>query len=109
MKHTSAQKKLLDALLKIKQDNSSSSRGLCYEVYKLSDSYNVAEEFRRIYKTWPKYSGSTVFPVPCPSGGKSSDVFRATENMWINKYGEDRIDLLNFCLTYLGGKQIGGK
>ena len=102
MKNTNVQEKLLSALLEIKQNNFSIC-GLCHEVFMIDQSLSVSAELKSIFKLWPKFSGFAKFPVPSSSNIEGPYwAFMDTEDMWVDDYGKNRIDLLDFALTYLG-------
>ena len=100
MKNTNVQEIILDALIKIKQENWRNG-SICLEVNILCCFKGVLKELGRIFKLWPKHSGSTSFPVPsCHTDPNTA--FMEAVSMWKGEYGQNRIELLDFCLTYLG-------
>lgn len=76
--------------------------GICNQV-KCSWSQLILTTY---FIKWPKFSGSTVFPVPCPelsSKGiaKARDRYitvKHTGDMWTGEYGELRKELLDFLI-----------
>ena len=69
------------------------------------DALGKAEgDLRAAFKTWPMFSGYTLYPVPGNAGRnpysmyfQHADVIR---DLWVGEYGERRKDLLRHCIEY---------
>lgn len=74
--------------------------GICGEFNLRYDGCgNIREEFRRLFRLWPRCSGDTVYPVP---GGHEAFWFAIRYgSMWSGKYGKLRKELLNFMIEQL--------
>lgn len=53
-----------------------------------------------IIETWPKYSGSYIYPIPCDGTDYTDpgDCFNAVEDLWEGVQGELRRELLRFLI-----------
>ena len=53
-----------------------------------------------IVKTWPKFSGSYTYPIPCDGTcyANPGDCFNALDYLWDGKQGELRFELLRFII-----------
>jgi hypothetical protein len=61
---------------------------------------------QKMFKAWPKYSGSTLFPVPAPKVRKNalaaSKIYRnGYVDKWEGPYGKLRWELVSFCIKEL--------
>ena len=105
--------KMLQALLKVRDDYFDSGRdfnyrvGICANVnralYKLGlHDVDFITELHALFETWHKYSGDSDYPVPslCKDWSAEVQYYRA-EDMWAGEYGELRIELLNHCISEL--------
>lgn len=105
--------KMLQALRKVRDDYYNSGRdfdyyvGICSNVnralYKL-DLHGVdhSTELYALFKTWPKYSGNSDYPVPSLYKDLSAEQqYGIAFNMWAGAYGELRVELLNHCISEL--------
>lgn len=64
--------------------------GICDLVY---EEFGVwSEQLYKYFKTWPDYSGITVFPVPM-RGETPNHAFRSRRDEWTGRYGQKRRDL----------------
>lgn len=63
---------------------------------------NTQEILKQLFTQWPKFTGNTDYPVP----GGYKEYRRASiyNVMWEGKYGELRMELLNFCIDTLQNK-----
>ena len=74
----------------------------------------VGAILKPIFRTWPKYSGNSWYPVPHPLQPEDADeddirylaeqAFEDeyADDMWTGEYGELRKELLAFCIEQLG-------
>ena len=53
-----------------------------------------------ITETWPKFSGSVVYPIPCDGTDYTcpADCFNGTVDLWEGTQGELRHELLQFVI-----------
>jgi hypothetical protein len=56
---------------------------------------------RVITAKWPGYSGSDAYPVEHPDYNDPAQAFEDTDNLWIGVYGQNRMELLEFCIHWL--------
>lgn len=85
----------LEALGRGEIDPSDISEGICYEI-KNKFGYRNAIHIDYFAQLWPKYSGDSLFPVPCPVGGKPHLRYNKTNDLWNTKYGALRRELCLF-------------
>ena len=56
-------------------------------------------------QAWKGFSGSVVYPVPCPNGGTPSTAFCDTEDnggaYWVGKYGDSRRAYLRHMIQWM--------
>lgn len=68
-------------------------------------SYHAVDNLlRRLFESWPEFSGRVAYPVPHPTGGRTDSIFylAAAHNlMWIGEYGASRKRLLNYMIERL--------
>lgn len=109
---------LLKALCGIKNELVFASRGievtgicnlvedyLAYAIY--SDEINPAilnYTLKRLFKSWPNFSGNSHYPVPSSNPIYTAGVYYALcDDYWdeATEYGRNRIDLLDWCINSL--------
>jgi hypothetical protein len=98
--------KLHEILTDIKSGPLSGHYGICWEVRRRDEDFydgNAEEALKRLFKTWPKFSGNLRFPIPSPIVEPPSDPFyRGIDrgNNWNKrtKYGRLRWELLDFLI-----------
>lgn len=70
--------------------------------HKYEDTRDALHE---CFRSWPKYSGDTGYPVPDPDhpkdASKAFDAYYRNGNVWAGEYGELRYELLQHCITEL--------
>lgn len=117
MSQDAARKRLLDALLLIKDHGPKVKHtGICHAVMHAlgnespADDIPVENLLEKVIATWPKTTGSIIFPVPGTNGKSYIACFvdsrRGKENMWDPKteYGRLRLALLDHCINQLQGE-----
>lgn len=103
---------LLEILLEIKRDGPHNRNvGICDAVLviahrELGWSQDVMEELYRTIIRWPRGTGRSTFPVPCPNGGSPSRVYLIdyeNDEMWDanHPYGALRLELLDWLIEEL--------
>lgn len=62
--------------------------------------YTVVRLLDEIVETWPKFSGSFSYPIPCDGTDYTNpgDCFNSVENLWEGTQGELRYELLHFII-----------
>lgn len=59
------------------------------------------------WATWPKFSGSLMYPVPSngndPSTAFNNNIF-CRKSMWEGEYGQNRMELLDWLIEQLEAK-----
>ena len=85
--------------------------GICYNAYLAvgrEGDYDPlpAEVFDKALEAqirkWPKYSGNSTYPVPCPKGGDPQLAWSSHyPNLWQGEYGDLRRELLDFLINEL--------
>lgn len=81
------------------------SEGLCTELSYLKAErglrWKLSFEVRVIMNTWPKFSGSKMYPVPHAELGPSS-AFLLLDDLWgPDQYGNDRREMCRFIADKL--------
>lgn len=106
--------------------------GICNNVFDLRDprgfSFSLTEMhevFKETWVRWPKYSGNPTYPVPAPddhqlqpdshctlgdwaamsSVARAYIIFYDVLNGWEGEYGNLRMELLDFLISELEGRQ----
>ena len=81
----------VDPMLGICHSLSHRNGGLYYRVVGLLDD---------ITETWPKFSGSYTYPIPCDGTDytRPDDCFNSTDGLWEGVQGELRYELLHFVI-----------
>lgn len=100
---------LLNALLQIQDKPIDKSAGICYNVEKSmgydsrEDRFKTENILEGLFKSWPLFSGSIVYPVPDPDGFDPGCAFMeaSDEDMWEGAYGNLRKELLQHCIDEL--------
>jgi hypothetical protein len=79
--------------------------GICYAIAQLSNdhTFNNTRLFDILAQHWPKFSGSSVFPISVTGHGQSEFGFNGDKfgihN--ITPYTRKRMELLNWCIKEL--------
>lgn len=86
-------------------------RGICSQVWQahrflpssVMEVYGAGMDdlMRELFRSWPKYSGDSGYPIPSPHGGSPSKAYYSATNFWSGEYGDLRKDLLVHCLNKL--------
>ena len=85
---------LLEQLIHMRENGpNDTSVGICMNLVPYPDLEDLV-------KSWPKFSGETVFPVSHPSGTNSTGYFN-TPNKWVGEYGAARYELLDHLIQEL--------
>lgn len=80
----------------------SEHRGICTQLGEAGDPRRRA--FSALATAWPKHSGDSEYPVPAPDGVESpAYVYHTQGDMWVGKYGDLRMELLDFVINQLEG------
>lgn len=77
--------------------------GICHSLGARNRAYYRAVGLLdEIVETWPKFSGSWTYPIPCDGTDytRPSDCFNCTENLWEGKQGELRRELLHYIIQH---------
>lgn len=84
--------------------------GICGNIAELVHEMDVVPAFdeddlHEIMAQWPKYSGDSIYPIPCPSGKspKAAYLGAGEGEMWnpSHPYGALRLELLDWCIAEL--------
>lgn len=109
--------RMLTRMLKLRDgEGVHPSYGICLNVGVCTEydgeNQSVHQWLQDAAKTWPKYSGSRAYPVPCPQGGNPEQAFdaawmptsaRSGPVLWDKStpYGALRYELLDFFIAKL--------
>jgi len=76
--------------------------GICDNACK-TRSLDELAILEKLFSKWPKFSGSTGFPVDNPYKNNLSKqkLYFSTTSKWTGRYGRLRIQLLNHCIREL--------
>ena len=76
--------------------------GICHSLNQRNPQgyCKIARLFDKLAETWPKFSGSWVYPIPCDGTRFTSpeDCFNSTDDLWGGTQGELRHELLHFVI-----------
>lgn len=79
--------------------------GICALVYQLSGSSSdrsiYRTEMRRLFESWPEFSGDWRFPIKPPPGYHTPQEAYSALHRWEGTYGEARRRLLDFMIEQL--------
>lgn len=59
------------------------------------------EQLDVLFRSWPKFSGSVVYPVPGVAGMTPGGAFAHIRDVWVGEYGDLRRELLDHCIAEL--------
>lgn len=94
---------LLSALIQIKEQGPRAiEHGICDNVeFVVEEGYSTfGPILKRLFKSWPEYSGSLTFPVKHPDK-TPHDGFINSYNLWEGEYGAARKRLLTYLIENL--------
>ena len=78
--------------------------GICHSLRQRNGQgyYKAASLLEGIVETWPKFSGSSAYPIPGDGTDCTdpSDCFNRVVDLWEGKQGELRHDLLHFIVKH---------
>lgn len=78
---------------------------LAYSIYFEDLDFRVINlTLKRLFKSWPNYSGNHLYPVPSDDPKKAaSHCYALCNDFWdeTTEYGRNRIDLLDWCINSL--------
>ncbi len=104
---TEIQKKILVALKNTKK-NKNITVGICHHIHNFYGNRQVSpkelsEEYEKLFRMWPKFSGNIQFPVSGIDGMSAEESYVYTKNLWrqSSQYGRDRMELLDFMISQL--------
>lgn len=103
---------LLATLLKIQTEGPTcTEEGICYNVEialaSMSDVDDpaISNHMDNLFQQWPEFSDNLLFPVPYTEDGEHcadpDSAFYATDNLWVDEYGDTRKRLLAFMIDEL--------
>ena len=74
--------------------------GICRNVeLKMFPAHDFCKELITHYsRSWDKYSGNVIYPVPNPSGGGPAIAYNSCRNLWVGEYGALRYELLDHLI-----------
>lgn len=92
---------LLKALIKTKA--APTNVGICGNVSKNIQINWICycDYLTSLFMSWPKFSGTSSYPVPCPDCESASYAYNATVMLWEGEYGDLRRELLDHCIDEL--------
>ncbi len=91
---------VLKALVSLKEEIPDTCLGICWNVSYLV-GYRIDNWIDKKVIKWSKFSGSNLWPVPCPKGKSPHTAFMVAANVWTGKYGQLRYELLDFLIDEL--------
>lgn len=60
------------------------------------------DALKSMFVSWQHYSGDLTYPVPSPQAdARPSRTYQMADNVWVDDYGDLRMDLLNHCIKTL--------
>lgn len=78
------------------------THGICDNASNFLQRHVDADLLKPSFVSWPPYSGDLSYPVPSDQAGVSScHKYFDTDDVWIDDYGDLRMDLLNHCIKTL--------
>ena len=100
---------LLEILKAIKAGKRETHTGICGNIMRIdpANAHVHVEKLKKLWKRWPKYSGTPYYPVPDRSwffeDGCPAWKFSGTDSCWsiFTCYGRDRRRLLNWLIQEL--------
>ena len=78
--------------------------GLCMHIVvglPSNDKTIVYSVIEPIFRKWPHFSGSILYPIPDVCSGDPSDAFNNTFDMYTGEYGKLRLELAQFMIDNL--------
>lgn len=91
---------LLERLRTLRDDGPSLCHvGICGNIGTVSGGDD--EQLDALFRSWPKFSGSVVYPVPGVDRMTPSEAFVLTRDVWVGEYGDLRWELLEHCIAEL--------
>ena len=92
---------LLKALRRLRDDGPEDTwAGICGNLPYPVHSDHI-ERLDALFKSWPKFSGDSAFPVPGVDGMTPLCAFAYIPNCWEGEYGALRRELLDHCINEL--------
>lgn len=73
--------------------------GICGNIGPLS--WDNGEQLGALFRSWPKFSGNVVYPVPGVDSMTPSEAFVYIRDVWEGEYGDLRCELLDHCIAEL--------
>ena len=61
-------------------------------------SHSRKELITHYSRSWEKYSGNVIYPVPSPFGGGPATAYNSCADLWVGEYGALRYELLNHLI-----------
>jgi len=103
---------LLNFLLKLQTEGPTCvEEGICYNVELISqkttgvDDLEISHIMDNLFRAWPECSDNILFPVPYTEDGEHcsdpDSAFYATDDLWVDEYGDTRKRLLAFMIDEL--------
>jgi hypothetical protein len=91
---------LYEALVRLRDEGRPDWSGICSNLRRMRAPVH---EFIQLATAWPKYSGTSQFPIPDPYGRAPAYPYASTANMWSKRsaYGRLRWELLHWCIAEL--------
>lgn len=76
--------------------------GICGDIEAHTNSALDLDALKPTFVSWQYYSGDLIYPVPSPQAGMCpSRKYKNTDDVWVDDYGDLRMDLLNHCIKTL--------
>lgn len=73
--------------------------GICGNIDTVSGGY--IKQLHVLFKSWPKFSGDVVYPVPGVDRMTPGEAFVYIHDVWEGEYGDLRRELLDHCIAEL--------
>ena len=67
------------------------------------------ELIKHYSRSWDKYSGNAVYPVPDPLGESSTLAYCRPKDLWVGEYGALRYELLDHLIKEVQNDLDGGE
>lgn len=92
---------LLKALIKTKA--APTNVGICGNVSKNIQTHWIGygDYLTSLFMSWPKFSGTSSYPVPLPGYSYPDDAYNDIDMLWEGAYGDLRRELLDHCISEL--------